>query len=146
MQEYAKHFARWMLSTFWGLSTRKYIFLYFETGPRNRPNFKKKRLRWGKLLIKNKHFAWIIKQLLNMVFWRTSIGIKVFSLLIWRYQICIAKCLYSYRNDLLKNLGKTTAHEWTTFTPLLELYNNSKCMHSTGHSQFVNFKLHAYYL
>ena len=83
MQEYAKHFARWMLSTFWGLSTRKYIFLYFETGPRNRPKFLKKRLRGGKLLIKNEHFAWIIKQLLNMAFWRTSIGsIKVSSPLI----------------------------------------------------------------
>ena len=62
--------------------TRKYIFLYPETGPRNRPKFLKKVLRRGKLLIKNKHFAWIIKQLLNMAFWRTSIGRKVFSLLI----------------------------------------------------------------
>ena len=62
--------------------TRKYIFLYPETGPRNRPKFLKKVLRRGKLLIKNKHFAWIIKQLLNMAFWRTSIGSKVFFLLI----------------------------------------------------------------
>ena len=122
--------------------TRKYIFLYPETGPRNRPKFLKKVLRRGKLLIKNKHFAWIIKQLLNMAFWRTSIGRKVFSLLIympWQYQICIAKCLYSYRNDLPQNLGETTAHrECTTSTPLLELYNNSKWMHSTGHSQLAN--------
>ena len=26
-------------------------------------------------------------------------------------QICIAKCLYSYRDDLSENLGKTTARE-----------------------------------
>ena len=56
----------------------------------------------------------------------------------WQDQICIAKCFYSHRNDLAKNLGKTTKHECTTSTPLLELYNNSKWMHSTGHSQLVN--------
>ena len=71
-----------VISTVWGVSTRKYIFLYPETGPRNRPKFLKKVLRRGKLLSKNKHFAWIIKQLLNMAFWRTSIGSKVSSLLI----------------------------------------------------------------
>ena len=32
MQEYAKHFARWMLSTFWRVFARKYIFLDLEAG------------------------------------------------------------------------------------------------------------------
>ena len=72
MQEYAKHFARRMLLIYFLRSTYKKIG----------QSFIKKSLRGGKLLIKNKHFAWIIKQLLNMAFWRTSIGRKVFSLLI----------------------------------------------------------------
>ena len=60
MQEYAKHFARRMLLIYFLRSTyKKYIFLYPETGPRNRPKLKKKKnsLRGGELLIKNKHFA-----------------------------------------------------------------------------------------
>ena len=32
MQEYAKHFARWMLSPFWRVFARKYIFLDLEAG------------------------------------------------------------------------------------------------------------------
>ena len=33
--------------------------------------------------------------------------------MLWRYQICIAKCLYSYGDDLpIKNLFKITAEEW----------------------------------
>ena len=32
MQEYAKHFAWWLLSTFWGESARKNISLYPEIG------------------------------------------------------------------------------------------------------------------
>ena len=43
MQEYAKHFARRMLLIYFLRSTyKKYIFLYPETGPRNRPKLKKK--------------------------------------------------------------------------------------------------------
>ena len=59
-----------------------HLFISWNRAARNRPKFLKKVLRRGKLLIKNKHFAWIIKQLLNMAFWRTSIGSTVFSLLI----------------------------------------------------------------
>ena len=32
----------------------------------------------------------------------------------WRYQICIAKCLFPYRGDLPENFGKTTAQEYKT--------------------------------
>ena len=42
MQEYAKNFARWVLSTFWRVFARKYIFLDLEAAPRNRPKFWKK--------------------------------------------------------------------------------------------------------
>ena len=34
----------------------------------------------------------------------------------WRYQICIAKCLYSYRDDLAQTSGWTTANEWKRST------------------------------
>ena len=34
----------------------------------------------------------------------------------WRYQICIAKYLYTYRDDLLKNLFKITAEEFKKST------------------------------
>ena len=51
MQEYAKHFAWWLLSTFWGESARKNISLYPETMLRNRPKFYRK-LR-GRKLVKN---------------------------------------------------------------------------------------------
>ena len=43
-------------------------------------------------------------------FWferRTLTGSEPFSL--WRHQLCIAMCLYSYRDDLPKNLFKITA-------------------------------------
>ena len=53
MQEYAKHFARCMLSTLLGqVSAVKYIILYPETGPREKVKVLKKSLRGGKLLIK----------------------------------------------------------------------------------------------
>lgn len=29
----------------------------------------------------------------------------------WRYKICIAKCLYSFRDDFPENLGKTTTQD-----------------------------------
>ena len=45
MQEYAQHIARWMLSTFLAVSTRKYIGLYPETVPRNKPKFRRKSMR-----------------------------------------------------------------------------------------------------
>ena len=58
-------------------------FYILKPGREIGQSFKKNVLPGGKLLIKNKHFAWIIKQLLNMAFWRTSIGsIKVSSPLI----------------------------------------------------------------
>ena len=34
----------------------------------------------------------------------------------WCYQICIAKCFYSWRDDLPKNLFKITAEEWKKST------------------------------
>ena len=37
----------------------------------------------------------------------------------WRYQICIAKCIYSYRDDLPQNLFKITAQEYKKSTVLL---------------------------
>ena len=45
MQEYAKHFARWVLSTFWGVFARKYIFLYLEIGRETGQSFEKKSSR-----------------------------------------------------------------------------------------------------
>ena len=41
--------------------------------------------------------------------------------ILWRYQICIAKCLYSYRDDLPKNLFKITAEECKKSTSGLRL-------------------------
>ena len=50
------------------------------------------------------------RELRQRRFWferRTLTGSEPFSL--WRHQLCIAKCLYSYRDDLPKNLFKITA-------------------------------------
>ena len=47
-------------------------------------------------------------------FWTTRVNRKwgLFPLnMPWRHQICIAKCLLSYRDDLRKNLFKITAEE-----------------------------------
>ena len=48
--------------------------------------------------------------------WRASTGTVPFSLLLWDYHICIAKCLYSYTDDLPENLTKTTAKEFKKST------------------------------
>ena len=34
----------------------------------------------------------------------------------WRYHICFAKCLYSYRDDLPETVDRSIAHEWKTST------------------------------
>ena len=34
----------------------------------------------------------------------------------WRYQICFARFLYFYRDNLLENAGKTIAKEWKKYT------------------------------
>ena len=43
--------------------------------------------------------------------WRTPTRSEAFFLfnMPWRYQVCIVKCLFFYRDDLPKNLGKTIA-------------------------------------
>ena len=61
-----------------------------------------------------KCFHWIIGSLRSNVFeLRTSTGSElVFSFIMpWRHQICMAKCLYSYRDDLPKSLFKINAQE-----------------------------------
>ena len=42
MQEYAKHIAQWMLSTFLGVSARKKDLYHQTAMPRNRPKVYKK--------------------------------------------------------------------------------------------------------
>ena len=52
-------------------------------------------------------------------FWATQVNQKwaFFSFnMPWRYQICIARCLDSYRDDLHKNLFKITAREFKRST------------------------------
>ena len=46
----------------------------------------------------------------------------------WRYQICIFKCLYYYRDDLFKNLGKATIQKWKTTTSGWRAYVAQKCL------------------
>ena len=61
-----------------------------------------------------KCFHWIIGGLSSNVFeLRTSTGSElVFSFIMpWRHQICMAKCLYPYGDDLPKSLFKITAQE-----------------------------------
>ena len=45
---------------------------------------------------------------------RTSTGSEAFSLLM--YKMCIAKCLYSYKDDSPENLGTTTVQEYKKYT------------------------------
>ena len=67
MQEYAKHIARQMLSTLWGVSARHKICLYPETEScRERDQSFETSLRGGKHDNKKKYFEWIFKQLLNL--------------------------------------------------------------------------------
>ena len=56
--------------------------------------------------------GWFIRVLKQQLFWATHVNRKwaFFSLnMPWHGQICIAKCLYSFRDDLPKNLLKITA-------------------------------------
>ena len=53
------------------------------------------------------------------VFWATHVNRKwcLFPYnRTWSYQICIVKCLYSHRGNLLENLGKTTLHSNPKFS------------------------------
>ena len=59
-----------------------------------------------------KCFHWIIGDLSNVFERQTSTGSFVFSLIMpWRHQICMAKCLYPYGDDLPKSLFNITAQE-----------------------------------
>ena len=63
--------------------------------------------------------GWFIRVLKQQLFWATHVNRKwaFFSLnMPWHGQICIAKCLYSYRDDLPKNLLKITAQVWKKST------------------------------
>lgn len=40
-----------------------------------------------------------------------AISLRIFNTL-WRYKICLAKFLFSYRDDLPENLGKSIAKEF----------------------------------
>ena len=46
----------------------------------------------------------------------------------WRYQICIFKCLYYYRDDLFQNLGKTTVQKWKNTTSGWSECVTQKCL------------------
>ena len=58
----------------------------------------------------------------------------------WRYQICIFKCLYYYKDDLSKNLGKTTVQKWKKTT---SSYFRLKCVRG---SKMPLLKLTIYWL
>ena len=59
-------------------------------------------------------FLSVLRELKQRRFWVTHVNRKgaVFSFnMPWRYQICMARCFYAYRDDLTKHLFKITAQE-----------------------------------
>lgn len=63
----------------------------------------------------------LLRELEQMRFWASQLNRKldlflfrIFNML-WRHQICPAKCLYSYRDGLPENSGKSIAQEFNNF-------------------------------
>ena len=59
----------------------------------------------------------------------STASVLFFSLnLPWRYQICMAKCVYSYRDDLPKKLFKITAQEQKAHFWLTCVVEKRRCL------------------